>query len=491
VKGRMRMKKFFVLAVLLIASLIIVTACGGSSDDEPTTSPSPSPSPTVPAVNGDDPANGDDPLNGDDPENGDDPVNGDDPANGEDDPANGEDDPANGEDDPDNGEEPAAGFVFATVPARPAGVVYSLSTDVLFQSLPVNTVGAANIFQGGAFGEGYDGTPYITTAGNPTFRTVANPRSGVSVGLSITNREQPHYSIDLVWGEVGINTSANSYEVTVYGSTGASTNMRLAGAVSPWAGVGTISVAADGAFTLQGVVTAENLEAAGASGQLRIHSNDTVPFNIYEIVVRRVDRVVAPPPAVVPPRPANMIYSLEHDAAFQGLAHGTTGQTAEVFGDDNSHLQNSGQAQFEVVANPNAGIANGFRVFNREADWHTFDIMLANAGMNLAANTYTVRVVGRVVNAQEGTTVHIMGISGGWGRFNRPRGEANINPDTDYYFNVGEPLVGSTFDTTALITAERMAEYAGPAEAHRVRFAIGGAGASSDFIIYRLEITRN
>jgi len=139
----------------------------------------------------------------------------------------------------------------------------------------------------------------------------------------------------------------------------------------------------------------------------------------------------------------------------------------------------------EIVASPSGG--NGIRVTNRAADWHTIDIMFAGMidelGMDLVNNSYTLRVRGSVENPPEGTTVDIMGTGGAWGRLNRPE------PGGD---NVGAPLTGTTFETSAVFNAAVLAEMAGTgADRGRLRFAVGGAGETSNYTIYEIEIRVN
>jgi hypothetical protein len=356
--------------------------------------------------------------------------------------------------------EPATGVV---IPDRPANVVYSLTTDYNIQNVAIGAVGEPNVL-------GY--TNYITSAGSPTYRAIDNPRSGATVGIGISNRENTWYALDVRLPEMGLNIAANSYQITVHGSVSFASQVQISGADSPWATL--FSTNANGAFTLQGTITASTLENAGSRGYLRIQTDGTANLNIYEIEIMRVALVVPP---VIPQRPANLLYSLSTDEYFQGRSQGDSGNGAAILG-GTPYIVESGGPSFTVIASPLGG--NGLRVSNRSADWHTLDIMLANMGANISANSYTIRIRGSVVNPPEGTTVDIMGVSGPWGRFNRP--------DED---NAGVPLVGTTFDTTAILNAETFAANAAPAETHRVRFAISGEGGESVYNIYEIEITRN
>jgi hypothetical protein len=209
-------------------------------------------------------------------------------------------------------------------------------------------------------------------------------------------------------------------------------------------------------------------------------------ITLHEIEIMRVDLVVEAPPVVVevPTAPAGVIWSLATDAAFQGIAVGTTG-TENVLG-ATPHISNAGSPTITIVESPAGG--NGIRVSNRDADWHTLDIlfesMIAELGMNLDANTYTLRVRGRVENPPANTTIDIMGTGGAWGRLNRPE------PGGE---NVGMPLTGETFDTSAEFNAEIIAAMAGASAADRgrLRFAVGGGGEQSHYVIYEIEIRVN
>jgi hypothetical protein len=292
----------------------------------------------------------------------------------------------------------------------------------------------------------------------------------------MTHRDDTWNGVDIQMGTVGINRAANSYQITVRGNLASSGNVIVGGAEQPWATFH--SHAANGDFNFNFTLTdSHNL---GSGDRMRIAASNNADLRITEIEIRRVDRVVAPPPATVPPLPAGMVYTLRSDEGFQSQPVGTSGAGQPVL-DDTAALQNSGSPMFTIVTSPHGG--NGIRVTNRDADWHSIDLMFAGMNMNPAANSYTIRIRGRVAgDLGENPTFDIMGTGGAWGRFNRPGEE-----------NAGIPLTGASFDTTAVINATTMAAMAGPgaSDQARVRITPGGSADTNVFYIYAIEVTRN
>jgi hypothetical protein len=342
------------------------------------------------------------------------------------------------------------------IPARPADVAYSLSTDEEFQHMPVGTRGGSDDVLI---------TPYLIGAGNPTFNVVQNPNGGVA--LRLTHREQTWHAVDIVAPEIGLDTSANSYRLTIRGNISEGGNVTVGGGDSPYATIFTHASSA-GDFELTGTITATVLENAGERGHLRVGVNNLGNLEIHEIEFARIELVA---PVVVPARPANVLWSLATDEYLQNRAQGDSGAGGAILA-GTPYLQDAGSPQFTIVANPK-GSGNALRVSNRADDWHTIDVMTSNMdGFNPAANTYTIRFSGKIVNPPEGSTADIMGTDNPWGRF------AAVDVSGDGEFTV----------VANNINAEAMAERG---STNRVRIAASNDAKLSDFYIYELEVTRN
>jgi predicted small lipoprotein YifL len=428
------MKKFWILAIILVV-VFALAACGSKDDDTPVETPASNISDVidVPIDNND----GDEEVNNNQPEP---------PANG-------------GGDEEEEEEEEER--VPVEVPARPADVAYSMSTDVEFQNMELETRGAS---------EDVLTTEYLIGAGSLSFRIIENPRGGVA--LRMTNREENWHGVDIITPELNLDTSAHSYQLTVIGNVSEAGNINLSGGDAPHATLFSHNTPA-GDFTVTFTITEAIIENLGSRGHLRIGAAHFGNIDIFEIEVKQIALVVPPPPAEVPTRPANVLYSLSTDEPFQSIPMGMTGG-GELVLDPTPYLQNAGSPMLEIVANPNGG--NAIRVFNRDADWHTIDLMLEN--MEWTDAEYTILVRGVVENPPEGTTVDIMGIQGGWTRFNAPGEE-----------NAGVPLVGTSFETTAVVS-RAILEAAGGNRV-QVRFAIGGEGGQANYTIHEIVITRN
>jgi len=376
-----------------------------------------------------------------------------------------EDEDENNEDEDDNEDDETPVVV---IPARPANVVYSLSTDIEFQNIPVGTRGAS---------EDVLTTDYLLGAGNPTFRAVANPSGGVA--LRIDNREENWHGVDIITSELGLNTAANSYQLTVRGNIAEAGNVIISGGDAPHATLFSHATAA-GDFTLQFTMTATTIENSGSRGHVRIAANNHSNLEIREIEVRRVDLVA---PVVVPTRPANVVYSLATDEGFQNSIVGLSGDGMAVLG-ETPYLQNSGSPSFTIVDNP-VGSGNALRVHGRTADWHTIDLMIDNMETNPSANTYTIRVRGRIIDPPpavepnedgeggEASSFDIMGSDRPWARF------ASVEVSGDGNFTA----------VANNVNAATMAENG--ASNGRIRLAASGLAGSTVFYIYELEVTRN
>lgn len=444
------MKKLWLLAILVVA-VIAFTACRGNGGDDVTPDITGQETDANVEENGDDNIivnendNGNDNIIVNDDENGDDNIIGDDDDNGD-------DNIVGNEDDEDNGEEAPVARVI--LPARPADVVWSLSTDEYFQNTPIDTSGSS---------EDVLTTEYLVGAGNPTFRAVGNPLGGVA--LRLTHREQTWHAVDIITPELGLNTAANSYELTIRGNISEAGNVTVGGGDTPYATFFTHTSGA-GNFTLTGTITADTIERAGSRRHLRVAVNNLGNLEIQEISIRRVDLVV---PVEVPTRSANVVWSLLTDAEFQSLAVGTTGDGAAVFA--TPYLQNAGSPMFTVVNNP-VGAGNALRVHNRTADWHTVDLHLGNMGVNLAANTYTIRVRGRIIDPPEGSTADLMGTGSPWARF----AEVEVSGNGDFTVEANN------------VNAATMAENG---STDRVRLAASATAGEADYYIYEIEVKRN
>jgi hypothetical protein len=447
------MKKFWILAFIFVLALVLV-AC--RDRDEPANDDN-----QIPVVDN----NVDENLvdeNDNEDENDDEENENDDDEDENDDEDEEDEDEEDEEDDEDDDEE-------YVIPARPANVVYSLSTDVAFQELSVGTRGGS---------EEVLATEHLIGAGNPTFRVIANPAGGRS--LRIDNREADFHGVDIELNSMNLNFAANSYQLTVRG------NISEAGNVLIRCGdthATLFSQAGNGAFTLQFTMTEATLERMGNRRLARIMSNTLADLDIHEIEIRRVTRVA---PVEVPPVASNVVYSLATDEGFQNSAIGLSGNGTVALG-DTPFFVDSGSPTFTIVDNP-VGFGHAIRVHGRQADWHTLDfIMSSDNGFNTAANTYTIRVRGRVMNPpaaipgdpedeeDEGqvSSFDVMGSGRPWARF------GSVEVSGDGAFNI----------TVTGINAASMA--ANGSGGGNIRLAASGLAGESVFYIYEIEVTRN
>jgi len=338
----------------------------------------------------------------------------------------------------------------------PPGVVYSLSTDGYFQAMEVGTSGSD---------ERVLTTEYLMGAGTPTFSVIENPL-GTGNALRLTNRDQTWHAVDIVTSAMNLDTSANSYLLTIRGSISQAGNVNVGGGDSPYATL--FSQAAQiGEFTLTGTVTASTIANAGERGHFRVSVNNLRDLEIHEITLERIDLVV---PFAVPERAANVVYSLRTDAYIQGRTPGDSGLGAAILG-GSQYLTDAGNPIFTVVSHPSGDASRALRVSNRAEDWHTLDINVAAMGLNLAGGNYTIRASGRIENPPAGSTADFMGTGDPWGRF----GAVEVGAD-------------GAFTVEGVINAASMAENG---STDRVRLAASNEAGEAVFYVYELEVIRN
>jgi hypothetical protein len=160
---------------------------------------------------------------------------------------------------------------------REEGLVYSLATDALVQSLAVGTIGADNVLA----------TSFLTNAGSPSFAIVENPLGGN--GIRLTNRGETWHAVDLMTPSLDWELEGNSFEIRYSGrTTGTGGTALIGGADSPWASLISADIAADGTFEVVGVVTAETVAGSGERSWFRLHTNNHDDLFIYEVSVRRI-----------------------------------------------------------------------------------------------------------------------------------------------------------------------------------------------------------
>jgi hypothetical protein len=400
-KVKMR-RIWIVLLVLVVAMGLALSACGGSDNgnDNGTEATDPTPSP--------------DPIPTPDPdENG----------NGEDDPI--EDDPADFVPGPVN-------FSF------PAGVNYSLAHDALIQSMPVGFSGTGYDF--------FEYTPFLTQAGNPTFTIVESPLGGR--GIQVGGRGETWHALDLTLDEANLDFENNEYLIVVAGriiSPFANPNVIIGGRDNPWNWF--ISGEAEGgAFRLEGIISYEAMAATdGGVGQFierglgfRIQTDDTSIFTVDELLIVPADVDLdaldldvngdddngeeddngdtngngnGAATVVVPPRPANVVYSLRSDVAIQSMEQGSSGSGSDFIA-DTPYMMAAGSPTFTIGASPAGG--NSLRVGGRSENWYALDLNLDYLGMNFAANDYSILIVGRIITPFANPEVIVGGRDNPW-----------------------------------------------------------------------------
>jgi hypothetical protein len=214
-------------------------------------------------------------------------------------------------------------------------------------------------------------------------------------------------------------------------------------------------------------ITHRTEDNAARNNIFRVSVNNLGAFTIHEIVIERIDFIV---PFEAPAVTGNTVYSLRSDEYIQSRVPGDTGNGAAILS-GTPYLVDSGSPIFTIVAHPSGDSSRALRVSNRSADWHTLDIVVENMGLNLGANTYTIRASGRIENPPEGATADLMGTASPWGRF----GTVDVSGD-------------GSFAVSGVISAASMAEHG---STDRVRVAASEEAGTSVFYVYELEITRN
>ncbi|MCL2576563.1 MAG: hypothetical protein FWE27_00735 [Defluviitaleaceae bacterium] len=351
------MKKFWVLAILLVAVLAF-TACGGGNEAATETGPTPASVNEIAESNETQP------------------------------------------DEVDIGvEEPE--YFPVVIAEKGEDVVYSLSSDYEFQNMPVGTSGSD---------EDVLTTEYLIGAGTPTFRVIENPRGGRAI--NITHRDQTWHAVDIITPQFELDTEVNSYRLTIHGRISEGGNVIVSGGDSPYATLFTQASPA-GDFTLTGTVTAATIANSGERGHFRVSLNNLGNLAIHEILVERIELIA---PFNIPERPENVMYSLNTDEYIQSRIPGDSGNGAAIFG-GTIFLTDSGSPTFTIVSHPSGDASRAIRVSDRRADWHTLDINVGNMELDLNANSYTIRVSGVIVDPPEGSTADLMGTSDPWGRF--------------------------------------------------------------------------
>jgi hypothetical protein len=188
---------------------------------------------------------------------------------------------------------------------------------------------------------------------------------------------------------------------------------------------------------------------------------------IHEILIERVELII---PFDVPERADNVMYSLITDEHIQSRNPGDSGNGAAILG-GTDFLTESGSPIFTIVPHPSGDASRAIQVSGRNADWHTLDINVGSMGLDLNANSYTIRASGMIVDPPEGATADLMGTGDPWGRF----GAVDVGAD-------------GTFTVEGIIDAASMAENG---SSDRVRLAASNEAGESVFYVYELEVIKN
>jgi len=168
--------------------------------------------------------------------------------------------------------------------ARPAGVVYSLSTDGLIQSMAVGTSSDRDI------NDTVLTSPSLTNAGDPRFGIVEGPHGNA---IEVRNRMESWHAVDFIIDSVPIDIANNNYTLTVTGKVDGADVFQIGGADSPWAGLSRADTDADGNFTVSLTLTSEDdIDAAGSRRWFRLAAvesthGDHNHYVINEITLRR------------------------------------------------------------------------------------------------------------------------------------------------------------------------------------------------------------
>ncbi|MCL2198699.1 MAG: copper amine oxidase N-terminal domain-containing protein [Defluviitaleaceae bacterium] len=101
------------------------------------------------------------------------------------------------------------------------------------------------------------------------------------------------------------------------------------------------------------------------------------------------------------------IYRLSADEGIQGSDLG-----AITLGDVTDYVTNAGPPATSIIETPDG--TKGIQVSNRRANWHSLDVLLGNMDMDIATNTYSIRIVGSVASGSG--EVVLGGHQSPWGR---------------------------------------------------------------------------
>ncbi|MCL1878258.1 MAG: hypothetical protein FWF80_05325, partial [Defluviitaleaceae bacterium] len=162
---------------------------------------------------------------------------------------------------------------------RADNVVYSLSTDPLVQLQDIG------FFETQGYGM-ILATPYLTSAGSPRYEIVEGPFGNA---MQVRNRMAGHYAVDIVAPVIPWNFDENTYTLTVRGSIeNPPSTFIIGGADNPWDWLSTQQVGDDGSFEVTFFINSQgDIDAAGSRRQIRLNSDNTEHFTLYDIVIER------------------------------------------------------------------------------------------------------------------------------------------------------------------------------------------------------------
>jgi len=279
---------------------------------------------------------------------------------------------------------------------RPAGVLWSLSTDMYIQALEV---GARNE-------DVVEASPVVYEAGSPRL-TIEEGPNGNAIGISARNAT--HYTIDIVTSEMDWDFANNSYIMVVTGVLSEDATLIIGGADNPWSWL-SYGDFAGGATDYDGnnfrvalvLESPECLEAAGNRQHIRIQTNCTSDFVINDIVI-------ATHTSAAFPRPDDVVYSLSTDPLVQLLDVGFFETRDYNMVLAAPLLGAAGGPRIDVVEGP---YGNALNIRNRMGNWYALDIVSELVPWNLDENSYTVTVRGHLDNP--GGTFIIGGADNPW-----------------------------------------------------------------------------
>jgi len=163
--------------------------------------------------------------------------------------------------------------------------------EIIILEVPVNHVWSL-AFDPDVQAQNIGSSPFLQAAGSPVLSIIESPYGGN--GISVSSRAESGFALDIVTPSLGLDVDRNDYMITISGSIsgGTDTQIILGGADNPWNWFLNTVPNADGSFTLEGIISRQAWEAtSGGSGQfaqgMRIQTNNTVDFNVYEISIVR------------------------------------------------------------------------------------------------------------------------------------------------------------------------------------------------------------